>query len=217
MTPHLRSSAISADSKLSKSVDFTFDALVAEAQGCQRCESMIARTAVLSRLNGNLTPKALLVAEAPGRQGADRTRIPFHGDASGVAFARLLTAAGLVREDLFITNAVLCSPRSESGANRSPKASEIRNCNDFLARTIDTLNPPLVIAVGATALSALGRIEAHGLTLSENVGQAVKWRGRYLAPAYHPSPQVLISRRSLEQQEADWVGLGELIRKGGLH
>jgi DNA polymerase len=184
-----------------------FRLLADEAQSCALCPQMAARTAVLSERNGTLEPKVLFIAEAPGRQGADRTRIPFHGDASGRAFEHLLASVGLTREDIFITNAVMCSPRSETGANRSPTQAEIRNCNSFLRRMIDLLQPPLVVTIGAVALKATDRIEAHGLTLKQDVGRLVKWQGRWLAPLYHPSPQTLISTRSLAQQEADWQAI----------
>ena len=181
-----------------------FDTLCAEAAACTLCPGMLGRTAVLSRLNGALNPRILFVAEAPGRRGGDRTRIPMSGDASGRTFRHLMAAAGIRDEEVFITNAVLCNPRSRTGANRSPTLSEIRNCSAYLRRTIDLLDPPLVVSIGASALSALGRIEAHGLILGKNVGELRPWFGRTLIPLYHPSPQVLISRRSLIQQVEDW-------------
>jgi uracil-DNA glycosylase len=184
-----------------------FASLAAEARGCTLCPGMAARTAVLSELNGCLAPRVLFVAEAPGRRGGDRTRIPMVGDASGIAFDRLLSSAGLARTEVFITNAVLCSPRSESGANRTPTLAEVRDCSDFLRRTVQVLRPPLVVALGATALAALARIEPHGLALARDVGRSVPWHGRRLVPLYHPSPQVLISRRSLAEQEADWQAI----------
>jgi len=158
-----------------------------------------------------LTPTVLFVAEAPGRQGADRTRIPFSGDASGRAFDHLLASIRLTRDEVFITNAVLCNPRSETGANRSPTLEEVRHCNGFLRRTIDLLDPPLIVTIGAVALAAAGRIESHGLALSRDVGRCVAWYGRRLIPLYHPSPQVLISRRSLAQQEADWQAIRRAV------
>jgi DNA polymerase len=130
------------------------------------------------------------------------------GDSSGRTFRHLMHVAGIQESEVFITNAVLCNPRSESGANRSPTRSEVSNCSSFLHRTIQSLDPPLVVAVGATALSALAKIEQHGLTLSRDVGMVAAWFGRWIAPLYHPSPQVLISRRNLAQQEDDWRRLG---------
>lgn len=181
-----------------------FARLVEEAQSCTLCPNMAARTAVLSERNGSLRPRVLFVGEAPGRRGADRTRVPMSGDASGQTFQHLLEWAGLSRGEIFITNAVLCNPRSGTGANRRPSDREVRNCTGFLRRTIDLLDPPLVVAMGAVALKALAHLEPHGLTLARDVGRCVAWYGRKLIPVYHPSPQVLISRRNLAQQEEDW-------------
>ncbi len=71
--------------------------------------------------------------------------------------------------------------------------------------------PPLVVTIGATALDATRRIERPGISLRENVGTATLWFGRELMPLYHPSPQVLISRRNLAQQEEDWRRLGSWL------
>lgn len=190
-----------------------FARLVEEAHGCALCPRMGSRTAVLSELNGSLTPLILFVAEAPGRKGADRTRIPMTGDASGAAFDALLESVGIGRDRIFITNAVMCSPRSESDANRAPMASEVSNCNPFLRRTIETLNPPLVVTLGSVALGALDRVEPHGLKLASDSGTLVKWLGRSMIPMYHPSPQVLISRRNLDQQKADWEAIREWLAR----
>ena len=60
--------------------------------------------AVLSSKNGSIYTDLIFVAEAPGRFGAGRTGIPFHGDRSGNNFELLLNHAGLNRKDIFITN-----------------------------------------------------------------------------------------------------------------
>jgi uracil-DNA glycosylase family 4 len=185
--------------------------LAEEARGCSLCPEMAARTAVLSGLNGSMHPEVLFVAEAPGRRGGDRTRIPMSGDSSGRTFRHLLASTGLDSSQIFITNAVLCNPRSQTGANRPPSLKEVRNCNPLLARTIETLNPPIVVSIGVKALAALERIKPHGLALTADVGRAVEWNGRTLLAFYHPSPQVLISRRSLSQQEEDWQALKRLL------
>lgn len=93
--------------------------LAEKAQNCRRCEAMCDKTAVLSELNGNINPKVFFIAEAPGRQGADRTRKPFSGDKSGANFQAMLDSINLKREEIFITNTVLCSPRNETGDRKS--------------------------------------------------------------------------------------------------
>ncbi|MFN7624566.1 MAG: uracil-DNA glycosylase [Acidobacteriota bacterium] len=181
-----------------------FSELVEEAAGCQRCGRMAERQAVLGPLNGSLHPKVLFIAEAPGRNGADRTRIPFHGDSSGVNFAQLLESIGLGREEIFITNSVLCSPRKPSGANDKPTREEISNCSGFLARQIELLDPPIIATLGAVALNAIKAIAHHELTLREQAAKIISWHGRRLIPLYHPSPHVIITVRNLEQQRLDY-------------
>ncbi|NNE67646.1 MAG: uracil-DNA glycosylase [Pyrinomonadaceae bacterium] len=188
-----------------------FKSLAAEAEKCTVCPDLADKKAVLSNLNGNISPKVLFVAEAPGRQGADRTRRPFWGDKSGENFQVLLDSIDLKREEIFITNAVMCSPRKPNGANRRPKMSEIRNCSSFLKRTIDLIDPPVVATLGTVALGALDSLEEHGLKIKDAVAKPVAWYGRILVPFYHPSPQVIAAIRKLDQQVADYADLGKLI------
>ena len=190
------------------------DALVAEAAACRRCAAMCGRSAVLSERNGRAGAGVMFVGEAPGRQGGDRTRVPFSGDQSGRNFSRYLASVGLAREEVFITNSALCNPRSETGANRKPTREEVSNCSDFLRRQVEVVGPRVVVTLGAVALAALRAVEYHPLTLKEHVGQIQRWHGRLLVPLYHPSPQVLASHRREPQQLEDYravalaLGLG---------
>jgi DNA polymerase len=182
----------------------SFDRLTAEAAACVVCERMRERQAVLSHLNGSLNPRVMFIAEAPGRNGADRTRFPFHGDTSGKNFEQLLASIKLTRDDIFISNSVLCSPRKPSGANDKPTRGEIRNCSGFLRRQIELINPPVIATLGAVALDALRLIEPHDLQLREHAAKIARWNGRLLVPLYHPSPQVIITVRTLDEQKRDF-------------
>ena len=177
-----------------------FNALYREAQACTICPSLADKTAVLSELNGSLNPKVMFIGEAPGRAGADRTRRPFYGDKSGANFQILLDSIGLSRDDIFITSAVMCSPRSATDANRRPMRSEIRNCSAYLKRVIEFIDPPVIATLGSVALEALKLIDFHEFTLRIDAGSATKWNGRTLVPLYHPSPQVIASQRGLDLQ-----------------
>jgi uracil-DNA glycosylase len=192
--------------------DQLFDHLADEAAACVICERMRERKAVLSRLNGALEPRVMFIAEAPGRNGADRTRIPFHGDTSGKNFESLLASINLARDEIFITNTVLCSPRKPSGANDKPSRSEIRNCSAFLRRQIELINPPVIATLGAVALDALKLIEAHDHQLRDAAGKILRWNGRLLAPLYHPSPQVIITVRTLDEQKRDFRSILRAIK-----
>src|SRR6185369_9652947 len=188
-----------------------FDELVKEAAGCTLCPAMCGRTAVLSELNGSPEARIMFIGEAPGRKGADRTRVPFSGDQSGANFDRFLGSINLTREEIFITSAALCNPRSESGTNRKPKQKELANCSGFLRRTIELVDPRVIVTLGTVALEALKRIQYHELSLNTSAAQIHSWNGRMLVPIYHPSPQVLASHRREAQQLLDYQIVGQAV------
>jgi uracil-DNA glycosylase family 4 len=164
-------------------------------------------------LNGPLGARVMFIGEAPGRKGADRTRIPFSGDQSGQNLDRYLASIPLQREQIFITSAALCNPRTAAGTNRKPTLTEIGNCSDFLKRTIALVNPPVIVTLGSVALEALKRIHYHDLVLREAIGMIHCWNGRLLVPLYHPSPQVLASHRREQQQLADYQAVARAMRE----
>ena len=177
---------------------------------------MCERTAVLSKLNGPLTARVMFIGEAPGRKGADRTRVPFSGDQSGKNFDRFIASIGLSRDQIFITSAALCNPRTESGANRRPTKAEVENCSGFLRQTIQLIDPKIIVTLGSVALDALKRIQWHELNLKQAVGKIVDWDGRLLVPIYHPSPQVLASHRREAEQLKDYGVVGEALRRANV-
>jgi DNA polymerase len=158
----------------------------------------------------------MFVGEAPGRQGGDRTRVPFSGDQSGRNFARFLASIKLTRDRVFITNAVLCNPRKDSGANRKPTSTEVSNCSGFLCRQIELISPRVIVTLGAVSLAALKAVEYHELSLREAVGQIHEWNGRLLVPVYHPSPQVLASHRREAEQLRDYRAIARALDRIGL-
>jgi len=174
---------------------------------------MCARAAVLTELNGPVGARVMFIGEAPGRKGADRTRVPFSGDQSGRNFDRFLESIGLPRSQIFITSAALCNPRSASGANRRPSSTEIRNCSDFLTRTIDLVQPSIIVTLGTVALEALKLIHYHEFTLKNDAAKVRRWNDRLLIPLYHPSPQVLITSRKEQAQLRDYQVVSKAIRK----
>jgi len=186
-----------------------FNELVKDAAGCTLCPAMCGRSAVLSELNGSPEARIMFIGEAPGRKGADRTRVPFSGDQSGANLDRFLSSINLTRKEIFITSAALCNPRSESGANRKPSQKELANCSQFLRRTIGIVDPRVIVTLGSVALEALKRIQYHELSLKTAASQIQAWNERVLVPIYHPSPQVLASHRREAEQLRDY----EVVRK----
>jgi len=174
---------------------------------------MCERTAVLGKPNGPVNARVMFIGEAPGRKGADRTRVPFSGDQSGKNFDRFLASISLKRSQIFITSAALCNPRAPSGANRRPSAQELRNCSDFLRRTIALVDPNVIVTLGGVALEALRLVQYHEFTLRDDAAKVRRWNGRLLIPLYHPSPQVLITSRDEKAQLKDYGVIIRAIRE----
>lgn len=193
--------------------DILFAALVRDAQACRACPRMEGRRRVLTPANGPLSAPILFIAEAPGRLGGDKGGIPLTGDASGRNFTRYLLAAGLSREEVFVTNAALCNPRTPRGTNAPPSPTEMRNCSPLLLRTLAVVRPRVIATLGAKALAALNLIAPHARTLRDHAATPTTWNGYTLFPLYHPSPQVVISPtgRGHAAQEADYQSLRWLL------
>jgi DNA polymerase len=154
----------------------------------------------------------LFVAEAPGRLGAVKTRLPLSGDATGRNFDRLLEAAGWARNDVWVTNAIMCWPRGENGNNGRPQSEELRNCSQHLERQIAVVDPRVVVPLGLVALDALRLLAPiERAPLRELVGRPLSWADRTIVPLYHPSPRVVNTTRSLADQAADFVALRALV------
>ena len=193
--------------------DLGFAALVCDVQGCRACPRMEGRRRVLSPANGPLSARVLFIAEAPGRFGAEKGGVPLSGDASGRNFTRYLAAAGLTRGEVFVTNAALCNPRTPRGTNAPPSAAELRRCAPFLQRTLNAVEPAVIVTLGGKALAALHLILPHAITLRTHAATPTDWNGRTLLPLYHPSPQVAVSPtgRTHAEQEADYQALRRLL------
>jgi uracil-DNA glycosylase len=189
-----------------------FSALVQRVQSCRQCPHMNGRARVFGPANGSVDSRVVFIAEAPGRLGADRWHIPLFGDQTGRNFEELLEAAGLQRDEIFITNAVVCNPRDTHGRNKSPNRQEVRSCSAHLCATLDIIQPEVVVTLGHVALRAVSLIAPHTVQLARDVGRQIPWNQRLLVPLYHPGPRACI-RRPLAQQQEDFARLGRFLEK----
>lgn len=128
---------------------------------------------------GSLTPKYLIVGEAPGAT-EDLKGEPFVG-ASGKLLSACLKEVGLNEEEAYICNILKFRPPN----NRRPTAEEMEFCRPFLEEQIAILQPQYILSLGATALSFF----------EERKVEMLKERGKFrslkenilLLPSIHPS------------------------------
>ena len=98
----------------------------------------------------------MLVGEQPGDK-EDLAGQPFVGPA-GRELDRGLEAAGIVREEAYVTNVVKHFKFEERGRRRihqTPKRFEIDACKPWLAEELEVVKPEAVVLLGATAATAL--------------------------------------------------------------
>lgn len=96
--------------------------------------------------------RVIVVGEQPGDQ-EDRVGKPFVGPA-GKLLDRALAAAGVDRNEVYVTNAVKhfkWSPKGKRRLHEKPNAREIAACRPWLEKEIDLLRPALIVCLGATA------------------------------------------------------------------
>jgi len=194
----------------SESKNIYLEYLLSSVNNCNICKRMCTRKKVLSKNNGNIYSKVIFIAEAPGRLGAECTGIPLYGDKTGDNFELLLGNIGWKREDIFITNSILCNPQDENGNNSTPTKEEIENCSYYLKMTLELINPEIIVTLGIKALEALKYIEHHDFTLRECVAKKLSWNNRFLFPIYHMGPRATI-HRNINKQRADFIILSHIV------
>lgn len=180
------------------------EALREEASACTRCRLAQTRTQVVFGA-GNPQADLMLVGEAPGFH-EDRQGLPFVGQA-GKLLDRLLAGIGLRREDVYIANTLKCRPPG----NRDPMPDEIEQCEGFLFRQIELIQPRVVATLGnfATRLLSgrnLGITRVRGREQEVTVGA----RRLLLYPLYHPAA-ALYTPSMLRVLEEDFQRIPELL------
>jgi uracil-DNA glycosylase family 4 len=96
--------------------------------------------------DGNPNAKILVIGEAPGQE-EDEQGIPFCGR-SGQLLMNAFSSIGLQRhQNFYITNNIFWRPPG----NRKPTDSELENCQPFLRKIIEIINPEVIICIGAVA------------------------------------------------------------------
>jgi uracil-DNA glycosylase len=147
---------------------------------CTRCDLAPGRIQVVRGV-GPRRARVLFLGEAPGAK-EDEAGEPFVGSA-GRLFSRLLAAAGLGRDDVYITNVVACRPPK----NRAPRSSEVKAHAPWLEEQIRLVQPEVVATLGRTALVYF--MPGAKITQLSGLPQQLVWQGRPLTllPLYHPA------------------------------
>ena len=127
-------------------------AYATETAACMRCPLASGRTQVVFGV-GDPAADLMFVGEAPGFH-EDKQGYPFVGQA-GKLLDKLLGGIGLTRDDVYIANVIKCRPPG----NRNPQPEEVAQCEPFLRRQVELLQPKIILAMGRFAVQ-MGSSEA---------------------------------------------------------
>jgi DNA polymerase len=145
---------------------------------CTRCKlHALGRQQIVYGV-GNPDADLMFVGEAPGAD-EDIQGIPFVGRA-GQLLTKIIEAIELKRDDVYIANVIKCRPPN----NRNPDPDEVEECEGFLFRQIDSIQPKVIVALGTFAAKALLKTQDP---ISRLRGRIYEYRGAKLIPTFHPA------------------------------
>src|SRR5438105_6607468 len=156
-----------------------------DARKCQDCALWANATQTVFGA-GSPHSRVMLVGEQPGDE-EDKKGLPFVGPA-GRLLDRALEAAGVARDDIYVTNAgkhFKWQARGKRRLHKTPAQREIEACHQWLEGEIAAVKPHVIVCLGATAAKA---VISRDFKVSISRGQFV---GSPLAPyvfaTLHPS------------------------------
>ncbi|MDH5709343.1 MAG: uracil-DNA glycosylase [Hylemonella sp.] len=181
-----------------------WDALQQAVAACQACELCNSRKNTVFGV-GDRRAQWLVVGEAPGEQ-EDVQGEPFVG-ASGELLDNMLKAVGLSRQGqgaagAYIANVLKCRPP----ANRNPQLQEVLQCEPYLRRQVELLQPKLILALGRFAVQALLHDSGPAVAsqpLGKLRGQIHRYQGVPVIVSYHPAYLL----RSPQDKAKAWADL----------
>lgn len=186
---------------------------IAEASPEARALGTLRQTMVFAV--GSPDAQIMFIGEAPGSE-EERQQEPFVGPA-GQKLTGIITAMGLKRSDVYISNICKFRPAMENQgfSNRAPTPVEMQACLPYVLTEIAIIQPRIIVALGATAATGLGI-----------TGPVSKLRGKFYEvqsiPAmvtFHPSyllREEKLAGGGIRAKREVWEDMLQVMEKTGL-
>jgi DNA polymerase len=188
--------------------------LAREAQDCRACDLWRTGTKTVFG-EGPAAAKLMLVGEQPGDR-EDLAGRPFVGPA-GRVLDEALAAAGIDRDDVYVTNAVKHFKWRARGKRRihdTPSRAEVAACRPWLDGELALVEPRVLVLLGATAAQAL---LGASFRVTRERGRPIDGTGfaEHVVATVHPSAIVRM-RDKAERVEAERGLAADLRLAAGL-
>jgi uracil-DNA glycosylase len=155
----------------------TLDDLARQAAGCTDCRLRQNASKVVFG-QGDANAELMFVGEGPGGD-EDLQGLPFVG-AAGQLLNRILAAAEISRQEVYIANIVKCRPPE----NRTPHKEEVEACLPYLQEQIRLIAPKIIVCLGSLATQTLVDPKAK---ISHVRGSWFERDGIRIMPTFHPA------------------------------
>ncbi len=171
---------------------------------------------------GDPKARVMVVGLAPGAHGSNRTGRQFTGDASGDFLYPALHRAGfanqpksesrsdgLILKDMYITASGRCAP-----PDNKPSIEELNNCQPFLERELEIIQPRVIVCLGRIAFDRILKIySARGSVYKFAHGASYQLtNGTWVLCSYHPSQQnTLTGKLTKEMFDDIWKKASSLL------
>jgi DNA polymerase len=188
--------------------------LARDAQDCRACDLWRTGTKTVFG-EGPAAAKLMLVGEQPGDR-EDLAGRPFVGPA-GRVLDEALAAAGIDRDDVYVTNAVKHFKWRARGKRRihdTPSRAEVAACRPWLDGELALVEPRVLVLLGATAAQAL---LGASFRVTRERGRPIDGTGfaEHVVATVHPSAIVRM-RDKAERVEAERGLAADLRLAAGL-
>jgi len=217
-----------------------FEEHEAEIIACRKCPRLVAWREEVARTKrrayrdwdywgkpvpgfGDPRARVMIIGLAPGAHGSNRTGRMFTGDASGNFLFDALYRAGfasqpeattrdddLTLSDLFITAVARCVP-----PGNKPTSAELANCQPYLERELELIQPQVLVCLGRIAFERIRRIysiPASALDFAHGATYRMK-NGLWLVCSYHPSQQnTQTGRLTREMFDQIWAKVKSILK-----
>ncbi len=170
------------------------------------CPELAATATNLVMGDGNVNADIVFIGEAPGKN-EDEQGLPFVG-AAGKFLNEMLAAAGMDRQDVYITNIVKYRPPN----NRDPSPDEKKAFWPYLLKQLQIIQPKVVITLGRHSMEYF----LPGMYISQIHGQPKRIQfgdeKLVIVPLYHPAA-ALYNGSMRQTLIDDFLSVPDIIKK----
>jgi len=171
---------------------------------------------------GDEHASVFVVGLAPGAHGSNRTGRQFTGDASGDFLFPALFRAGfasqpnaislndsMVLSNLYTAPICRCVP-----PDNKPTTTEMANCQPYLERELEIINPKVIVVLGRIAFEGIPRIlkiQDPSIKFAHHAIYQIS-KGPWLVCSYHPSRQnTQTGRLTVEMFDLVWKTVRQIL------